>query len=49
MIGAPYSVTEEMMEHFRVDLVCHGVTDCCVDELGHDPYEVKCGNVLTKT
>ena len=40
VIGAPYSVTEEMMEHFKVDLVCHGATDCSPDTGGQDPYEV---------
>ena len=38
MIGAPYSVTKEMMDHFKVDLVCHGATQVAEDVDGSDPY-----------
>jgi len=38
VIGAPYSVTEELMSHFKVDLVCHGKTNIEVDTDGSDPY-----------
>lgn len=38
VIGAPYTVTEELMSHFRVDLVCHGQTPVMSEENGHDPY-----------
>jgi len=38
VIGAPYAVTEELMKHFNVDLVCHGLTPVVSDS--GDPYEV---------
>jgi ethanolamine-phosphate cytidylyltransferase len=38
VIGAPYSVTAEMMEHFKVDVVCHGHTFIHPDIDGTDPY-----------
>ncbi|KAL6954451.1 Ethanolamine-phosphate cytidylyltransferase [Sarracenia purpurea var. burkii] len=40
VIGAPYSVTIELMKHFRVDLVCHGMTKVDPDKDGFDPYAV---------
>lgn len=40
VIGAPYSVTEDLMSHFRVDLVCHGKTPIMADFDGSDPYRV---------
>ncbi|XP_046660555.1 ethanolamine-phosphate cytidylyltransferase isoform X1 [Homalodisca vitripennis] len=40
VIGAPYTVTEELMKHFHVDLVCHGQTPIMADEDGSDPYSV---------
>lgn len=40
VIGAPYSVTEDLMNHFRVDLVCHGKTPIMTDFDGSDPYRV---------
>jgi len=40
VIGAPYAVTSEMMEHFKVDIVCHGQTYIHPDVNGKDPYEV---------
>uniref|UniRef100_A0A0V0G9V7 ethanolamine-phosphate cytidylyltransferase n=1 Tax=Triatoma dimidiata TaxID=72491 RepID=A0A0V0G9V7_TRIDM len=38
VIGAPYSVTEELMSHFNVDVVCHGQTPIAPDVDGSDPY-----------
>ena len=38
VIGAPYSVTAEMMDHFKVDLVCHGATTVSADVDNSDPY-----------
>ncbi|XP_073968695.1 phosphoethanolamine cytidylyltransferase [Rhodnius prolixus] len=38
VIGAPYSVTEELMSHFNVDVVCHGQTPISPDIDGSDPY-----------
>lgn len=35
VIGAPYEVTKELMEHFKVDFVCHGQTS-----ITDDPYTV---------
>jgi len=38
VIGAPYAVTQDLMEHFKVDLVCHGTTPVMPDVDGKDPY-----------
>lgn len=38
MIGAPYEVTKELMEHFNVSVVCHGKTLIVPCENGADPY-----------
>lgn len=38
VIGAPYSVTEELLSHFKVDVVCHGQTPIASDVDGSDPY-----------
>ena len=40
VIGAPYSVTVDMMKHFKVDIVCHGQTYIHPDVNGSDPYAV---------
>jgi glycerol-3-phosphate cytidylyltransferase-like family protein len=40
VIGAPYAVTKELMDHFKVDLVVHGKTQVGPDLDGSDPYEV---------
>lgn len=41
VIGAPYAVTEELMAHFNVSLVCHGSkTPISDDTDGSDPYEL---------
>jgi len=57
VIGAPYSVTSEMLDHFRVSVVCHGMTAISPDTDGEDPYsepkargmfvQVDSGNELT--
>lgn len=39
VIGAPYSVTKSLMDHFKVDLVIHGKTNVALDVDGSDPYE----------
>ena len=31
VIGAPYAVTPELMDHFKVDVVCHGDTPVADD------------------
>uniref|UniRef100_A0A8C5B9F2 ethanolamine-phosphate cytidylyltransferase n=1 Tax=Gadus morhua TaxID=8049 RepID=A0A8C5B9F2_GADMO len=38
VIGAPFEVTKDLLDHFKVDLVCHGKTNIypCTD--GMDPY-----------
>lgn len=38
VIGAPYEVTSDLMEHFKVDVVCHGRTK--ISEQHGDPYEI---------
>jgi len=38
VIGAPYAVTGEMMEHFHVNVVLHGQTPVLPDLDGRDPY-----------
>lgn len=40
VMEAPYSITEELLTHFNVDIVCHGKTSVELDEDGRDPYEV---------
>jgi hypothetical protein len=40
VIGAPYAVTKELMDHFKVDLVVHGKTEVFPDTDGSDPYAV---------
>ncbi|XP_060027734.1 ethanolamine-phosphate cytidylyltransferase isoform X3 [Erinaceus europaeus] len=39
VIGAPYSVTVELLDHFKVDMVCHGKTEVVPDKDGSDPYQ----------
>jgi len=39
VIGAPYSVSAEMLDHFKVSLVVHGMTPIAPDVDGQDPYE----------
>ncbi|XP_017783567.1 PREDICTED: ethanolamine-phosphate cytidylyltransferase [Nicrophorus vespilloides] len=38
VIGAPYAVTKDLMEHFNVDLVIHGTTAVMEDVDGKDPF-----------
>lgn len=38
MIGAPYEVTEDLIDHFKVDFVCHGRTK--ISEQHGDPYQI---------
>ncbi|XP_052070725.1 ethanolamine-phosphate cytidylyltransferase-like isoform X2 [Mytilus californianus] len=38
VIGAPYAVTSDLMDHFKVDLVCHGATPIMDDVDGSDPF-----------
>lgn len=57
VIGAPYRVSEDLMDHFKVDVVVHGDTPVMPDVDGSDPYEypkkvgkfvtVKSGNNMT--
>ncbi len=57
VIGAPYKVTKEVMDHFKVDLVVHGSSRVLPDVDGTDPYEepkrqnkfkvIESGNPLT--
>jgi len=38
VIGAPYTVDKNLMDHFNVDLVCHGSTEVIPNAFGDDPY-----------
>jgi len=40
VIGAPYCVTQEMMDQLKIDLVVHGDDHAKPDPQGRDPYEV---------
>jgi ethanolamine-phosphate cytidylyltransferase len=40
VIGAPYSLTEDLLDHFKVNIVVHGKTQVLVDKNGKDPFEV---------
>jgi len=40
VIGAPYTISDEMMTHFKVDVVVHGGTRVYVDENDQDPYRI---------
>lgn len=40
MIGAPYSVTKDLMDHFKVDVVCHGLTPIALDDDQRDAYAI---------
>lgn len=40
VIGAPYTVTTDLMNHFKVSVVCHGQTDLPLENGVHDPYAV---------
>lgn len=41
VIGAPYTMNMELMDHFKIDIVCHGCTSVMPDVDGRDPYEVR--------
>lgn len=40
VIGAPYCVTEDLLEHFKIDVVCHGQTPIAFEDGKIDPYAV---------
>ncbi|KAI4471333.1 ethanolamine-phosphate cytidylyltransferase [Holotrichia oblita] len=40
VIGAPYIVTQDLMDHFKVDIVIHGRTPVMNDENGEDPFSL---------
>lgn len=40
VIGAPYCVTDDLLEHFKVDLVCHGQTPIALENGNNDPYAI---------
>lgn len=40
VIEAPHSVTKDLIDHFKIDLVCHGKTEIELDEFGQDPFKV---------
>lgn len=40
VMEAPYSITEELIDHFKIDIVCHGKTTIELDDNGKNPYEV---------
>ena len=40
VIGAPYTIDRNLMEHFNVDMVVHGSTEVFPNDLGEDPYAV---------
>lgn len=48
VIGAPYCITKELMEHFKVDVVCHGQTPIMDDVDDKDPYAYpkQCGKFV---
>ncbi|CAF4491407.1 unnamed protein product [Rotaria socialis] len=43
VISAPYAITLELMNHFKVSVVIHGRTPYDPDVDGRDPYEVPKG------
>lgn len=57
VIEAPYTITEELLSHFNIDVVCHGKTPIEPDLEGCDPLqvardlckfvEVDSGNIMT--
>lgn len=40
VIGAPLSVTADLLDHFKVSVVCHGSTDVVLNPDSSDPYAV---------
>ncbi|KAJ3601552.1 hypothetical protein NHX12_032520 [Muraenolepis orangiensis] len=39
VIGAPFAVTRDLLDHFKVDVVCHGKTNLYPCSDGQDPYD----------
>lgn len=40
VIGAPYCVTEDLLDHFKVGVVCHGQTSIALEDGKIDPYAI---------
>ena len=40
VIGAPYYIDANLLEHFNVDMVFQGNQTVETDEFGRDPYEI---------
>lgn len=40
VIGAPYTVTQDLLDHFNVNVVVHGHTEVKKDENGRDPFAI---------
>jgi ethanolamine-phosphate cytidylyltransferase len=40
VIGAPYDVTKELLDHFKINIVAHGKTPIVLNEEGLDPFQV---------
>lgn len=40
VIGAPYTVTKDLMDHFNVSVVCHGQTPVAPCEMQGDAYAI---------
>lgn len=49
VIGAPYTVTEDLLDHFKVNVVCHGLTTVVPDEDGADPFRIPKSKGIFKT
>ncbi|XP_006810451.1 ethanolamine-phosphate cytidylyltransferase-like, partial [Neolamprologus brichardi] len=47
VIGAPFAVTKDLLDHFKVDLVCHGKTEIYPDKDGSDPYADHARSILS--
>lgn len=48
VIGAPYAIGKELLDHFKVGLVCHGKTEVFPDKDGSDPYSVSVPSHVNK-
>jgi ethanolamine-phosphate cytidylyltransferase len=49
VIGAPYSVTKALLDHFKVTVVVHGSTKVEPDEDGSNPFQVAIDRGIFKT
>jgi ethanolamine-phosphate cytidylyltransferase len=49
VISAPYNVTNELLDHFKVNVVVHGTTDVMPNPDGTDPYEAPKKRGIFKT